>query len=360
MFASRLWLYSVILSNLACLSYALTSAKNEGQSISNYRAESWRGSRVESEHSYAKPAMANPGPGFPPSGLYKNEVFGVVARIEWPDKCTFIFQAEKDSLFTPPYSSMILHSASPMVSCYIPAENYEIHHLGNRARKMLGLPVRNPLIPTDIKLCHSVQSNKTYMILPIGVVPLVREPLTPTKTEEGDSRLPGARRVQGSGDDRAGHLISPRSTPQSPRGKRRRHEAALERTTILEQPRQWPGGSEVSHPELRYTGYATGNPLDILATAAMLPPTGSYKRGPSRSEGILDQPIPGPSVGIPSRPVHANPAVAPHKAPMDAPYTGTVASSTAREEAGGRAGGSILRRLLEQGAVEGKPEGDPP
>ncbi|KAF4715441.1 hypothetical protein FOZ62_029305 [Perkinsus olseni] len=51
-----------------------------------------------------------------------------------------------------------------------------------------------------------------------------------------------------------------------------------------------------------YSGYATGNPLDILAIAALSTPTESYKSGPSRSVGIVNQPVPGPSVGIPSRP----------------------------------------------------------
>ncbi|KAF4669933.1 hypothetical protein FOZ61_002493 [Perkinsus olseni] len=228
MLVSRLWLYSVILSNLACLSYALTSAKNGGQSISSNRGEIPRRNQVESEHSYAKPAMANPGPGFPPSGLYKNEVFG----------------ARQGSLFTPPYSSMILHSASPMVSCYIPAENNEMHHIGNRVRKMLGLPLANPLRPTDIELCHSVQSNKTYMILPIGVVPLVRESLTPRKIEEGDTRLFG--RVQASGGNLVGHPISWSSTPRTARGKRKLHETTLKRALTLEQPQQRSEGSDVS------------------------------------------------------------------------------------------------------------------
>ncbi|KAF4693549.1 hypothetical protein FOZ62_002078, partial [Perkinsus olseni] len=240
MFASRLWVYSAVLSNLACLSYALKSAKNERQSI----WEIPRRSRVESEHSYAKPAMANPGPGFPPSGLYKNEVFGVVVRIERPEKCAFTFQAEKGSLFTPPYSSMILHSASPMVSCYIPAENNEMHHLGNRVREMLGLGEGNPLEPSDIKLCHPVQSNNTYMVLPIGVVPLVRESLTPRRIEEGDTRLPG--RAQASGGNLVGHPISWSSTPRTARGKRKLHETTLKRALTLEQPQQRSEASDVS------------------------------------------------------------------------------------------------------------------
>ncbi|KAF4689078.1 hypothetical protein FOZ60_002111 [Perkinsus olseni] len=484
--------------------------------------------------------MANPGPGFPPSGLYKNVAFGVAVRIERPEKCTFTFQAEKGSLFTPPYSSMILHSASPMVNCYIPAENNEMHHLGNRVREMLGLGEGNPLEPSDIKLCHSVQSNNTYMVLPIGVVPLVRESLTPRRIEEGDTRLPG--RAQASGGNLVGHPISWSSTPRTARGKRKLHETTLKRALTLEQPqqrsegsdvsrgdavagfppagmyanesfgiaveikgiddctlafnafeltlpyssmvldeaegtfgcyipngdeevyylgralrnkiglkwreplkpsnvrlchsvedgrtwmefpsgpvplerrkslpslrsegigiqqppdaklratgkevartvrprspsqtdledrkrvkralddcretvlgraemkeppRQRPGGTEVPRetaahgsvrrPELSYMGYATGNPLDILATVALSEATTAenYKRVPFHAEGMEDQPIPGPSVGLTAWPVHPNPAMAPHEAPTGVPSTKPVATSTAREEVGG-------------------------
>ncbi|KAF4710101.1 hypothetical protein FOZ62_015895, partial [Perkinsus olseni] len=152
----------------------------------------------------------------------------------------------------------------------------------------------------------------------------------------------------------AARAVRPRSPSQTDWEDRKRVKRALDgsRETVLgraemeEPPRQRSGGTEVPRettahgsvhrPELSYSGYATGNPLDILAIAALSTPTGSYKSGPSRSVGIVNQPIPGPSVGIPSRPVHPNPAGARHKPPMDAPSTDTVVTSAAREETGGR------------------------
>ncbi|KAF4698398.1 hypothetical protein FOZ63_026716 [Perkinsus olseni] len=182
MFVSRLWLYSAILSNLACLSYALTSAKNGGQSISSYRGEIPRRNQVESEHSYAKPAMA----GSPPAGMYANESFGIVVKIKGIDNCTFTFNAFKLTL---PYSSMALDEAEGTFKCYIPNGDEEVHSLGRALRNKIGLKWREPLKPFHVRLCHSVEDGRTWMEFPSGPVPLKRrKPLPSLGSGAGQSQ----------------------------------------------------------------------------------------------------------------------------------------------------------------------------
>ncbi|KAF4715154.1 hypothetical protein FOZ63_004849, partial [Perkinsus olseni] len=349
MIATRLWLHSTALLYLVRRSCTLTSG---AKSMKDLLERRWQ-SRRRDATSTGGDAVA----GFPPAGMYASKSFGIVVEIKGIDNCTFTFNAFELTL---PYSSMVLDEAEGTFKCYIPSEDEEVHHLGRALRNKIGLKWREPLRPSHVRLCHSVEDGRTWMKFPSGPVPLKRRKPLPSLGSGGvESQQPPDVEFRATGKE-AARAVRPRSPSQTDWEDRKRVKRALDgsRETVLgraemeEPPRQRSGGTEVPRettahgsvhrPELSYSGYATGNPLDILAIAALSTPTGSYKSGPSRSVGIVNQPIPGPSVGIPSRPVHPNPAGARHKPPMDAPSTDTVVTSAAREETGGRVSGTRM------------------
>ncbi|KAF4711405.1 hypothetical protein FOZ62_029637 [Perkinsus olseni] len=368
MIAMRIWLHSTALLYMVQRSCALTSGPEEGHRTKDPLERRWR-SPGRGHSSTGADAVA----GFPPAGMYANESFGIVVKIKGIDNCTFTLNAFKLAL---PYSSMVLDEAEGTFKCYIPSEDEEVHHLGRALRDKIGLKWREPLKPFHVRLCHSVEDGRTWMEFPSGPVPLKRrKPLPSLGSGGGQSQQPPDVKFRATGKEVA-RTVRPRSPSQTDMEDRKRVKRALDdsRETVLgraemkEPPRQRSGGTEVPRetaahgsvrrPELSYMGYATGNPLDILVIAAALStPAESYKRGPSHSVGIVNQPIPGPSVGLTAWPLHPYPAVALHEAPTGVPPTEAVATSTGREEAGGgRVSGTEMgvlgdenRRRSEQG-----------
>ncbi|KAF4669922.1 hypothetical protein FOZ61_002483 [Perkinsus olseni] len=344
--ATRLWLHSTALLYTVRRPCALTSGPKRGHGTKDPLEQRWR-----SPGRGATPTGGDAVAGFPPAGIYRNKRFGIVVEIKGIDNCTFTFNTVE---FTLPYSRMAFDESEGTFKCYIPNEDEEIHHLGRALRHKIGLKGREPLKPSHVRLCHSVEDGRTWMKFPSGPVPLERrKPLPSLRSGKFGIQQPrddGIMRTSGDEVDRA---VRPRSPSQTDLEDRKRAKRALDdsRETVLgraemkEPPRKRSGGTEiprditahgsVRRPELSYMGYATGNPLDILAIASLSTSAESYKEGSSHSVGIVNQPIPGQSVGVPARPVRPNPAVAPHEAPVDVPSMEAVATSAGREEAGG-------------------------
>ncbi|KAF4675561.1 hypothetical protein FOL46_001088 [Perkinsus olseni] len=335
----------------------------------------------EGEHSYAKlPLAANQGDGgitaslmtgFPPPGLYENRNFGVVLRNEGPQQGTFTFLFDDYTSFVFPYINMTPSVRAFTYNCYTPGGALQTLFTGGALRRLLGIESPEPFKPSNIRLCRSVEGDRTWMIVPSGSVGLSWKPLPLEETRKEPStpgRAAGTERNPVNYDtdnaldtDTMADLfvVSPMTmwkelwtsiqylAGSKVRRKRKRmgmglddihgnelghhksltgddwqsglwnaNPGAAKIPRLIESPRGMPR-SEGSD-----SGYEADSSPDILATAVAfagitekdIDEEGAYSSGSSHAENGISQPSPTAPIGVP---VHPNLQLVPRKEPQD-------------------------------------------
>ncbi|KAF4675560.1 hypothetical protein FOL46_001087 [Perkinsus olseni] len=296
-------------------------------------------------HGTVPGAIAN----FPPPGFYVNSTFGVILKNEGIRKCTFALKIER-GYYLAPYSRMTLNKRGSKFNCYIPAGNRKVHVLGEQPRRILGLGQQEPLKPSVIRLCHSAESNRTWMELPSGSVLLSWEPLL---SEENAGHGTGRQRVglihtEGDGLERMARgrkrpmewaendSRDPRLRDAEPEGLRGAH--------LTEAP-----GNALRTGRIDGS-YDTEHGRDILATAVAIAGISGEDTGEG---GKYNKILPGDAVhattidatssdqrALPGRLRSLHPAVSSLRQPMDVPPREAVVINAATKVAGGIRDGS--------------------
>ncbi|KAF4710247.1 hypothetical protein FOZ63_002332, partial [Perkinsus olseni] len=194
-------LHLAIIPNLIWPSHGLSRGNDGSYAIPDTMDSPYQFLR-EGEHSYAKlPLAANQGDGgitaslmtgFPPPGLYENRTFGVVLRNEGPQQGTFTFLFDDYTSFVFPYTNMTPSVRAFTYNCYTPGGALQTLLTGGALRRLLGIESPEPFKRSHIRLCHSVEGDRTWMIVPSGSVGLSWKPLPLEETRKEPSTPGGA------------------------------------------------------------------------------------------------------------------------------------------------------------------------